>query len=520
MFLIKKCECIKSHMNHILHCSLLSTRIAELGKAVSQTRSFVTNSPKEKAQLLATSVPIFAFFLFLFLPIYLHPDLFKQRIYRRLSDLNNDEKLPCTMENSDSYHIENGNGSPIPKSMDMKAQNIPIEQDLGEIHIKNANSWLVRDLQMLFESTKNLREDNKRSQAVDDTLAESATTDNIPNELNIDRSFEHLSTTATKPIDVDISVKALRAASINTEPEELSDTEALQHELDRLQESCEAFRPRINALYQDNEWEDDNEEDNEGMTVGESDVFRPFGRLFEYASPASNRPVLWRMLSDLCTVTGALSSDNTIQSDATSLIGSILRKLLERIPIEGEQDSLLGYEYAFQLVIDLNADLHESYQWDPEKSQFTGPIDVLDFADWLSANCVLNMKDLDNASPWSAMRPSNFNPRIEKDNLEPQTCSNSKSITRSSRIEDEKDKDEKREEPGLDTVMRKLIEQAVTYGADDDTLDSIWSYSEDENQFDESDDDESQEGIFESATEISGADVTESDWSEVNRDSD
>jgi hypothetical protein len=61
----------------------------------------------------------------------------------------------------------------------------------------------------------------------------------------------------------------------------------------------------------------------------------------------------------------------------------------------------------------------------------------------------------------------------------------------------------------------------------DDPLEFLWSEPEDDDEDNDQYDDEtdgsetaSANGIFDSATEISGADVTENDWSEIDRESD
>ncbi|GAB5585368.1 hypothetical protein Unana1_00268 [Umbelopsis nana] len=273
------------------------------------------------------------------------------------------------------------------------------------------------------------------------------------------------------------------------------------------------------------------------LSVADEDKVKPeddnaIGRLFMYACPENNRPILWRLLNDLCTTAGALIGKQVVQSDATSLLSSVLRKLLERIPIDGESDSEFGYDYALQLTIDVNKILADVFMWDPSLAQFSGPIDVNEFSDWLSVNCMLSIKDgttaylLGKAQPWmwrkNELQYEGKEEEKEEDEWGPLTMFVQKfdglplHRRRALEVKNEEEEDSLN---GSSMVMRQLIEQVVTYPAEEDTLDSIWSDSEDEDQFDESEDSEAEAGTFDSATEVSGADVTESDWSEVNRDS-
>lgn len=276
--------------------------------------------------------------------------------------------------------------------------------------------------------------------------------------------------------------------------------------------------------------------------------FKVLRKLFVYANAVSafdvlKRPELQLSLVNLCSVTEAVCDGHMYQSDATSMIASSLLNLMNSITEEVERSNAEQYAKAVELVIDLNQMLEKCYNWDPDKARFLGPLDVQDFNDVLTYFALLVNLDVSQTY---------INRYRLDDNI---VCANlgiesPKKLTLEQkllvafnmrRLERAQSQQQISPEPKSDTLtekelkvnraQRSLVDEGLTFVLDhdpqDDPLDFLWSEPEDDDEDNDQYDDEtdgsqtpSANGIFDSATEISGADVTENDWSEIDRESD
>ncbi|KAG2186839.1 hypothetical protein INT44_003065 [Umbelopsis vinacea] len=271
--------------------------------------------------------------------------------------------------------------------------------------------------------------------------------------------------------------------------------------------------------------------------------FQAFHELFKYANAKTERdrlkrPQIQNELMTLQMLTEALGDGNTFQSDATSLIASTLSCLIESITVEAEQGPTEYCSSTLKVVDDLNETLQEWYNWDPEKDQFSSPFDVTDLHDVLtfftlalSLNINANHDECNGVYETDACdvfglklkEPLSINQillasfnlrRLERGHCQPQPS--------------QEEMDDTMLEPKQSTSdQRSCADTIMTYMPQDDPVDFLWSDPEDDDnedneQYDETDesDTETVDGIFDSATEISGADVTENDWSEIDRESD
>ncbi|KAI8584746.1 hypothetical protein K450DRAFT_217823 [Umbelopsis ramanniana AG] len=270
--------------------------------------------------------------------------------------------------------------------------------------------------------------------------------------------------------------------------------------------------------------------------------FRAFNDLFTYANARTEfdglkRPQIQNNLMTLQILTEALCEGHVFQSDATSLIASSLSCLIESITVEAEEGPTEHCRSTLVLVDDLNETLQKWYSWDPEKDQFSSPFDVKDLSDVLTFFTLVVSSDLKanyvkqnevvKEEIWETMGlkskyTMNFHEillatfnlrRLERGHSQPQPS--------------QEEHDDILLEDRLEQSSVQRTDKGTTYRPQDDPVDFLWSdpeddENEDNDQYDETDGSEttSVDGIFDSATEISGADVTENDWSEIDRESD
>ncbi|CAO3689941.1 unnamed protein product [Umbelopsis ramanniana] len=276
--------------------------------------------------------------------------------------------------------------------------------------------------------------------------------------------------------------------------------------------------------------------------------FRVLRKLFVYANAVSavdlvKRPEVQLSLKNLCILTEALCDGHMYQSDATSMIASSLSSLMNSITVVAERGNAAEYGETVELVINLNQMLKECYKWDPDKALFLGPLDVQDFNDVLTYFTLLANVDISET----------YIKRFRLD--DGAVCANLGILSRDKlnleqmllatfnvrRLERAQSQQQISHEPRgdmlserrlkMNMVQRNCADEGMAYVMDhdpqDDPLEFLWSDPEDDDEDNDQYDDEtdgsetaSANGIFDSATEISGADVTENDWSEIDRESD
>ncbi|KAH8553508.1 hypothetical protein BGW37DRAFT_485955 [Umbelopsis sp. PMI_123] len=381
--------------------------------------------------------------------------------------------------------------------------------------------------------------------------------------------LEHTQATRTQPIDIKLSSDSWRCANVteNIETRNAYDddddddndvvtpSQVASAAFYRIDMNAADAGPRTmpvvseepeESIYYDSEQPEDSERFNTNSPANSQQIvesnpavvlqFNALKQLFIYANAVTDnetlkRPVLHSLLTNLNTLSGAICNANVIQSDATTLIAASLERLLERIPLEAEQGSDMDYETAFQLVVDLNQTFQEFYKWDPEKSRFLGPIDVRDFDDVLtffsmfySFNSQLTLKEL-WSKEFNIARMLGRRAKVEIPPEEmPLTIFQLRRQAYFSQQQLFKDIENSimlQNQLTERTINRIYMEQGANHVTPDESLEFLWDPEEedDDDQFDETDDSDtaSVDGIFDSATEISGADVTENDWSEIDR---
>jgi hypothetical protein len=259
-------------------------------------------------------------------------------------------------------------------------------------------------------------------------------------------------------------------------------------------------------------------------------LFKTLRELFIYANAIKEdddieRPELQHDLMNLYTLTDALCDRDMYQSDATSMIAYCLSSLMESVTVEACRGLAEDYSSTLQLVVELNRGLQECYNWDPEKARFLGPLDVE------GLNNVLTYFTLNFSS---SVHEGYVSWRLRVDQKSKVTQSQMlRAVSNMRRLEHDRSQRQSSQEARDDmllegqheqsTVQRTCMDEGMNYVPEDDPVEFLWSDPEDDednDQYDETDGSEtaSVDGIFDSATEISGADVTENDWSELEMD--
>ncbi|KAG2172278.1 hypothetical protein INT43_004819 [Umbelopsis isabellina] len=237
------------------------------------------------------------------------------------------------------------------------------------------------------------------------------------------------------------------------------------------------------------------------------------GEIFALASV--HRSCVRPAVADLCGICTSLATEHAIESVTTSVIASMICTLNAKITSIAAHVEAAESEKLLDLVTRWNTEL-EKFQWDGDTEQFRAPLDVNKFRMWICENFPAVDERGFDVDLLMLIRPGNKNYKVERhatvQDRGPDDSSSSPSTTANEDICIDKNMEQ--------TMMREDVELAVTHVTEADTLDFLWDDPEEEDSIydDESDDSDTERGIgiFDSATEISGADVTESDWSEIN----
>ncbi|GAB5585367.1 hypothetical protein Unana1_00267 [Umbelopsis nana] len=227
----------------------------------------------------------------------------------------------------------------------------------------------------------------------------------------------------------------------------------------------------------------------------------PLQRLVSYANDPCNKPILYSQLCELMTTVDSFYAVAALQSDVTWVIAPMLRALMERILVEGAKSSPTECKQAITMIDDLHDLLQAEYHWSPDEYQFTGPFDHVKFAEELMRLSRTSLLLTKRRSIWKHVKLN-------------------KTEVASSSIELHHTH-KPLGGPEEQSIMRQIIEEAFATPHPVDNLDSIWSDDEEQDQFDtesESDDTADERHLFDSATEVSAADVTDSDWSMADID--
>lgn len=242
------------------------------------------------------------------------------------------------------------------------------------------------------------------------------------------------------------------------------------------------------------------------------------GEIFALAS--IHRSCVRPAVADFCGICTSLATENAIESVTTSVIASLICKLNLVIASKAEDVIAAESEELLNLLTRWNTEL-EQFQWDGDTGQFRAPLNVNNFRLWIYENFPTVDERGFDIELLMLIRPGNRDCNVKrhavfqgllKDGAPTGSASSPPSTTANEDICIDKEVEQ--------TMMRESMELAVTHLAETDTLDFLWDDPEDDDsiyddEFEDSDT-ERDVGIFDSATEISGADVTESDWSEIN----
>ncbi|CAM0140572.1 unnamed protein product [Umbelopsis sp. WA50703] len=236
------------------------------------------------------------------------------------------------------------------------------------------------------------------------------------------------------------------------------------------------------------------------------------GDIFALAS--IHRSCIWPAVADLCSICNSLITNQAIQSVTTSVIASLICTLNMTIVSKAEHVEPAESERLLCLVAKWNEELAK-FQWDGDTGQFLAPLNLDFFRSWIIQSFPKTKQSgFDEELMW-LIGPASKTIR-EHETIHRQRISIVSSYSASTAADGNAQIDEELAQ----TMRRVTLEPAVTHLPEADTLDFIWNDPEEEDSIydDESDESDLEQGngIFDSATEISGADVTESDWSEIN----
>ncbi|KAJ2962467.1 hypothetical protein NQZ79_g2320 [Umbelopsis isabellina] len=222
------------------------------------------------------------------------------------------------------------------------------------------------------------------------------------------------------------------------------------------------------------------------------------------------RPFLFTTVSELFKSCVSLVKTPTIQSDATSIIADQLRRLNIAVWDVADRVESTEREKTLQILAEWNTALVKHFNWDEKSKQFLSPIQVSVFLNWLVA-------EYQQGKLFTPEQNKIFRPR-------PGGLQDAINFFVTIELRTDKQLDTSAEDqlpqsatPVSPALSRQSIEHLVTYFSQEDTLDFLWYDEEGSDGFDmeeteDGDSDHSNE-IFASATEISGAEVTDSDWS-------
>ncbi|CAM0140571.1 hypothetical protein VKS41_006590 [Umbelopsis sp. WA50703] len=237
-----------------------------------------------------------------------------------------------------------------------------------------------------------------------------------------------------------------------------------------------------------------------------------------FALASFERPVLFSIVSELFQICSSLAKNDTGQSDATAAIAKMLRKLNTAMRCEVEAMSSPKRENVMDVLAKWNATLLKLFKWDKDREQFIAPLDVKIFLNWL----VAKYKQGRRLTPRDDRVIFRLTPGGLREAIQFSILPSSTHIASTVRQNDTSTQNQLPQPATLQSaaVSRQAIEHLVSYVPQDDTLDYIW-YSDKETDAVESEESEDTDSdhdteIFGSATEISGAEATDSDWSEIN----
>ncbi|KAG2172279.1 hypothetical protein INT43_004820 [Umbelopsis isabellina] len=222
------------------------------------------------------------------------------------------------------------------------------------------------------------------------------------------------------------------------------------------------------------------------------------------------RPFVRITVDELFRNSISLVKKPTIQSDASSIIADNLRRL--NIAVRGEAKRMASTDHGrtLDVLAAWNALLEKHFSWDEQRNQFLAPLQVMEFLKWLVTNYHQGKELTSRESKMYRVPSGGWQDAINffvTSELQPKKATDTPT-------EEQLSQSATLMSPGL---SRQSIEHLVTYTSQDDTLDFLWSDEEEGDAFDkeESEDEEFHHSneIFGSATEISGAEVTDSDWS-------
>ncbi|KAJ2962493.1 hypothetical protein NQZ79_g2319 [Umbelopsis isabellina] len=241
------------------------------------------------------------------------------------------------------------------------------------------------------------------------------------------------------------------------------------------------------------------------------------GEIFALAS--IHRSCIWPAVADLCSICTSLAATHAFESVTTSVISSMICTLNVAIASKAEYVEAAESEKLLDLVTRWNTEL-EKFQWDGDTGQFLAPLNVNSFRMWIYENFPdCNQRGFD-IELLMLIKPGRKEINSERNTILQERESIERGSIASTSSSTTGNKNTCIDENLVKTLMRARMEPTVTHFAEADTLDFIWSDPEEEDIIydgeSEDSDIEPDTGIFDSATEISGADVTESDWSEIN----
>lgn len=225
-------------------------------------------------------------------------------------------------------------------------------------------------------------------------------------------------------------------------------------------------------------------------------------RLVLYANDAWNKPILFTQFYDFMSTCDSCCATEALYSDITSTIAPKLQDLMNRILIEGSKSSTKECEFAIHLINDFNELLQNEYHWNPDAHSFNGPFDLTKFSNELMAASRIYLNSKIHKMIWKNWEGNSAEAATkDKGNVLPHGHRPQETVYEAM------------------NVMRQMIEEAFSKPEQSDVLDSIWSDDEEQDEFDtdsESENTENDRYPFDTASEVSGADVTDSDWSVIN----